>query len=363
MNSINLRFTCGIVREGSIYASCRNFNGLYKISLLTKKVDFLSYFEGEEISAVDLHRDVFLYHTLLCFVPSKAESIHIYDLEKGKMDKINFRAKQDKGGFVGHLVDEILWLIPVSVGENLYRVNILTKEVMECLWDDVLAPMSIDMQSSFFVTRTTLQKKKIFLPVVATNTVLELDVDTGDVAAHELALKKLWGCYPGENGLWILADNGSSIYLWNYEKNELKLVVQNRQGDNNKRIWNWVVEHKGNVYVVPQWGRKLCMIEGDSLIDLIEIDEAAWQISSDGAPFFLPIIDGDSFILLPYGSKILLTIKDKEVLAEEGMVLTEDMSSFSDYLLVSCRNPGKEGERLDLETFISGVVQSYKPRD
>lgn len=358
MDVINLKFTCGIVHEGNIYASCKNYNGLYRISCSTNKAEFISYFAEEEIGAFGLHRDVFRYHDLLCFVPSKAESVHLYHLKNGEMEQIPFRTKRQKGGFVGHLVNENLWLFPEVVGRNLYKINILTKKVVVYEWEYIKSIISRKLEPDLFAVRTALQDGYIFLPIAGTNLMLKLDCDSGEFVCHELALKKLWGCYTGSRGIWILADNGSSVYLWDFKTDKLEFIQKSSQDGSDGKIWNWIVEYKEKVYLIPRFGNAIELLEQNKIIKLLEIDTKAWEVAMRETPFFNPIITEKGVCLLPFASKVLVTIEDKNVLVEDGMALEEGVHPFYDYLTAACKEPGKEGERLGLDTFIRGVLQN-----
>lgn len=355
MNGLNLKFSCGIQNGDYIYASCRNFNGLYKISVSTKVVEFQEFFCGEGINMEELHRGVIRYKDQIYFYGS-AKCIHVYNLMSQKMHTIEFRTSKNDGGVIGHLVGNCLWLFPEVKNRSYYKIDLLTENVTVFDWETIPSCFSEEYEGNLFSIRTTVFKEQIILPVFQTNIILVYDVKTESFAKYELPLKNLLGCFRGERNLWLLADDGNSVYSWDCTRgnNKATLITSTGKGDGIRR-WNWLVEVQDCAYLLPAYGENISVLNGSQITTALYIDRKKNGIEKAEQLCYEPVIVGTQLWVLPCAYSKIIILENGDVKSTDELILKIPDDVQKQYLQCVYCEVAREGKRIYFPQFVQGV--------
>lgn len=134
----NLEFQAFVqVNEDTAYASCIDFNGLFKVNLKTDELEFVDIFPDEELNKTTIHCSAIYHKGSVYFVPAYGNSLHIYNIEKNEIISIKLPAIEQKNvlykaryKFIdGRIIDNIFWLIP-STYSGILKINISEYSVM-----------------------------------------------------------------------------------------------------------------------------------------------------------------------------------------------------------------------------------------
>lgn len=352
-----LRFMCGALYKDFILASCLEFNGLYKIYYETGENEYLGSFPNETLVSKNLHRNAFIVNDLVYFIPYKAINIQVYNISRRSFYEITVERNGYKGGYIGIQSNEDIYLVPESKGGSVLKLDTKTDNIKIMVTADTLLTLiNSDKVSSKLFLRICLQNDRLWLPLYKTNIILELIVTSGRIIKHNLNIENIFGCFNGKNGIWILGNNGNSIYKWNLQSCSVIKMDYDCNCMRKKRCFNWIIDIGSNVYVLPAWGESILILKNNEFVEF----ECVEKTNTIYQKFFASICsDGDIF-LLPMGIEYMLKIEGNEIREIELQKINSE-SKLYDEILHTCVNetfeePLNENTILSLYQFIAGLI-------
>ena len=112
MSIFDAQFTCGVRVKGCIYASCRNFNGLIKISLDNMQSEVMGIFPDEDKYKKSLHSNAIKEKNLVYFFPATSKHLHILDTNTMCISSIKLCDSKYEGEYYGKKIGKKIFLIP-----------------------------------------------------------------------------------------------------------------------------------------------------------------------------------------------------------------------------------------------------------
>lgn len=329
MSFDNLKFMCGAKYKEYIFASCFQFNGLFKINCETGEREFVGSFPQESLACENLHRNAFVIDQNVIFVPYKAKNIHIYDIGKNEFYVIELNRGNYVNGYIGEKIDENIYLIPEMAGGDIIEFDYGKKRAEVVIsWKEFEHSLETKIKSGVAFYRICAIDKSLFLPLCNTNFIFEICISTKKLFVHVLKSVNVWGCFKGQKDIWVLANKGNEIYSWNKEKNMIKKINCEILDPVNKRNINWIVDIGECVYALPAWGKFIWEVKNDQLVKLESFETRPIVLQT----FYEPIEEEKILYLLPLGENNLLKIQDKCIKQIEIQRLDEKSKLYGDII-------------------------------
>lgn len=356
MGLTNLKFICGAKYGKNIYASCLGFNGLFEIDSENGMTTYIGSFPGESLHCSHLHRNAFIINKRVYFIPYKATNIHVYDISRNAIDEIKMNRNGYSGGYIGEAIGDKILLIPECVGTivEFAPYSGMMKDIVS--GDTLLKKIKDAGESNYCFYRICIYNNRLILPLSKSNIVFEIIISTGMIIQHTLQVENVWGAYKGKHNIWLLADNGNSIYSWNIESNALNEIECQNNYTGTDRCWNWIAEINETVYLLPAYCNSIMLLKDGKFIELESFipDDNRLQL------FFAPIYEGNTIYLLPMGINELLWIEEKTTNKTPVQKMNSELELYKDicraYTLHSSKQLLDENKVIGLAEYIDGLI-------
>lgn len=301
----NLKTYGGVLYKGNIWFSSNTFNGLMRMNILTKKIEYIDLFPKISILNRLTHKKCFLYNDKLYFLPALSNYIHIYDLINKSFKTIRF-------------VDCNQPILKERVGDAV----LLNQKIYIFSWldDDPLITFDLNnhtlTRNEFF----NIQKEKkgvskncqvircfnygmdkICLSLSGTDCFAEWDVYGNELVVTHVELEDFFSATPIGDSIWIAARSGDSIYRFDKER-----VLEKYNGigcakwDAGERYYSGVLSFNNLLIGVPAFAKKIvCWKDGRAF----ELGGDNWNLSNENLIAFLGTIElDDELWLLPFSA-------------------------------------------------------------
>lgn len=201
-----------------------DYNGVYRIKNGKKEVEFIGYFEKEPLSKSNLYIDIVAYKNKLVFVPGTADVISVYEKDTMKWITIHFeldeskkkKYKSNKFG-LGIRYKNFIFMFGSSYPVIL-KLNMETYEINYFYdWSEEIYVN--DSNECYFNMAKIIQNNIAFVPMINTNAILELDMESCNIKLHRIKVEAEGFAgitYDGSN-YWILPRKNGNVFKWNKE--------------------------------------------------------------------------------------------------------------------------------------------------
>lgn len=166
MEKMVLEYDTCCVKGDFLWVSAMKFNGLFKIDLRTKEINFVGCFPYEKLYG-RLHLDRIIEHNnKLYFVPFESNYIHIYDIEKNTFEgiKIERKAGRYHGG--------------IKYGDKIFFISPQTSIILELdTQSNAIKYIHID-EVEGFIWYPHIYKNKMYLSDINETVLMKIDLTT-----------------------------------------------------------------------------------------------------------------------------------------------------------------------------------------
>lgn len=352
-----LKFMCGAKVGEFIYASCMQFNGLAKINSITGDCKILGKFPNEPLCGEYLHKMAFVVDSNIYFIPHLAKNICRYDVQNGKFNNIEIQRENYKGGYIAEKILNKIYMISESAGGNIVEYDTATNMQRVIISSvELIAETKDYISENLIFFRACSLKDHLFLPIRNSNIILEIDIKNKSILCHKLKIKKIWGCFKGNKGIWILNCDVNKVYLWNIDKDIIEFKIDMKYTRTERNL-NWIVELKKGIYAIPAWGNNISKLKQGKFVSLCQIERDS---KIERQKFYTPIIDNEVMYLLSMDENQLVIINDEIVRMISINPIYKDTILYKkiikSYINSSDNNCFIENEKLELHQFIDGVI-------
>lgn len=213
-----LQFHAGAQKGDWVYFSAINFNGFFKLSLITGEIAYLGRFKREELKQ-NLHGGAYIQEDFCWFFPKFGTYIVKIDLNTLEQQFINcFETLKfhDEYKFIDYVIDgHDIWLIPKGSAAIL-KFNLITEEFV--IFDNWPEALFWDKDSTPFSSAVLLHDKLIICPCDLEDFII-LDTQTGNMitSAEKIPCQTYSGIAYDGRCLWLSPLRGDHILKWDVE--------------------------------------------------------------------------------------------------------------------------------------------------
>lgn len=236
-----------VVYEKDFLVASNKWNGLYRISLNKKNIEFLCEFPGEEKNQENLYMRTVLYQGKIVFAPSSAKQVAIYDISKNKFKMLTIKRNEIKDKFYDIIIyKECVFLIghryPAILKINMvdYSIHYINN------WVDDLKNTS-EKNFPGFVFAEKLIDNKLWIPQFISNLIMIFDLETNSYQIIKIknAEGNISGIVKGDENVYLCI-NGT---IYKLDSNNICHKI------GEKREWEGILCHliytKDKMFLFP----------------------------------------------------------------------------------------------------------------
>lgn len=300
----NLKTYGGVLYKGYIWFSNNTFNGLFRMNISTKKIEYIGFFPKISILNRLTHKKCFLYNDKLYFLPAFSNYIHIYDLKNKKFETIEFANSdqlilKDRVGDAVLLDDEI-YIFSWLEEKPLIIFDLHSNTLKRCDYYDIQKENRVS--KNFEVNRCfNYGVEKICLALSGTDCFAELDIHSKEFTVTHIGVEDIFSAIPIDDNIWIVPGGEDSIYRFDKESVLKKydgIGCTKRNG--GERYYSGVIKFNDMLIGVPAFAKKIvCWKEGNAY----ELDGDNWNTYHENLAAFLGTVElDDELWLLPFSA-------------------------------------------------------------
>lgn len=232
-----LQFACGAIYDGYLWMPAERYNSLFKMNLETGKIEFVTFFEGEDMLQQKMFHKVILHEDKLFFIPLWGKNVIVYEPETGNQTVV----KVDNGKntsvmkFINATVlEEKLYMFfgncprIMCMDMNTYKVKYYT----ECC--EKLESAEMPWTGVFYTG--IKEGNKVWLGYLSKGALMEFDLDKlcGEIKC--IGKDGLFNVYRKNNIMYAL-DISNAIYTCDMNSCESDLLwKQEEQTENAEHV-------------------------------------------------------------------------------------------------------------------------------
>lgn len=210
------------IDENTAYASCSEFNALFKVDLKTGDCTYVALFPDEKLNAKRLFIKAVFVNGKIYFIPASASAISVYDVETGTFESIIIRDDfvNEKYSRKYKFADAFIYRDTICILPATYPtvVKLNYKE-------NTLEYFSKNMPETEYLFRpgTAQIGNKLYVPNTKDNLVLEFDMETNDIRKHYVGKNNhgSWSMVADGDYLWLIPQRHGAIVKWNYKNGDV----------------------------------------------------------------------------------------------------------------------------------------------
>jgi len=219
------------IDENTAYASCSEFNALFKVDLKTGDCTYISLFPEEHINKRRLFVKALYVNRKIYFIPASASAIYVFCPMTNTFERIEIEEKIDdksyntKAKFADAFVrGNMIYILPAT-----YPAFIK----LEC-GKNTLEYIVENMPTCDYLFRpgTAQMSNKLFLPNTKDNLVLEFDMETDEIRLHHVGKNNhgSWSVVSDKNSLWLIPKVHGAVVKWDYFSGNISEYEQYPEG-------------------------------------------------------------------------------------------------------------------------------------
>lgn len=238
----------GKICGDKFYFSEKDFNGLFKHDMNTKKTEFVGYFEGESIDSELLHRNAFLYNDKIFFIPDRGNYVHIYDIKLEKQRKLYVPNNVDSTIYDIFSEENCLYFVrrkPVAIFcVDMVNENITIDESVS-EWCDV----NIPVEDYIISPRLTHIGGDIYMPIANSNIILKWNMGNKEGQIYRLDVSNIFDIKYIDDFFYISSGDFGNVYKWVPDNKCQKIYGEDELGI--KGI-NHFIKNGNDIIIIPR---------------------------------------------------------------------------------------------------------------
>ena len=242
------RFYAGTIKNGWLYFSDIQFNGLYKTELVSGHTFFIDLFYGAHIQDKKLHRIAIATEDYIFFIPQYSKYFHVLDLKTEKLSILHSKFELEGRFSDAVCLGNRIYLIPMYGTGRLAYIDI-NQMIIE--YDTRFDYFYKKMINDQIVTKRVVRKNDdLLFGLFGTDKIIKFNMENGGFEKFESGVPDINGIYTSNNGFWITSNSERDLFLWNGMKTERYQC--NDSYDTNHPVGRYaqVIEFNSNVYAI-----------------------------------------------------------------------------------------------------------------
>ena len=342
-----MTYSAGYRTQDYIYFSCNIFNALFRYELKTGKTEHLGIFEDEPLLAMGLHQKAFGWNEKIVFAPASANALCIFDPADNSVEYVKLPGTEGETGIDAVLFDDKVWIFYVSKKCPIYVVDLKTRsyEKLESITKKLANVIRPGKKTAFY-TRCAVEGGYIYSAVWGTDTVLKADLKSGSFELIQIPVKgiQLSGVAYSDENLYLTALSDWNVYRFNLQSKRTDAYTYQGCKSERQVLYPLIIAFNKHIIAFPTERDDILTIDDAAmkLKPFCGIPEGYDSIVSDGRcywkRFYSYSIEDDKLTILPYSSKMRLTISGSDHTCGRTEMVFEE--SFIDDLFERIYKPG-----------------------
>ncbi len=299
-------FTAGAVHNGIIYFSDSFINALYAADIASGNCRYLGMFPGEQAETRLIHSKAFVYSkNIIVFAPGKGKYIHLYDVTRGELNRIEFDCGDDSSFSSAVLSGDELWLLPSDIACPVISCNIATGMIESY---DLFEGVRRNNNNSGVGVRYTCMGEKVFAAIIYTSVMVEFNLGKKTSTVYDLPFVKIYQIYFSDKERWICTDN--EIYrCLNGEDGYTKMDTE-EQIVTPVLFWD---ERQGDMYAASSLGGCMYVLREDKFVKISDIRLEKCPTYTPGYFYGGFITEGEGILICPPYGKDAMSIRNGKI--------------------------------------------------
>ena len=305
-----LQFSYGIMHNNELWFPADNYNGLYKMDMDTKKIEFIADFDKDGTNLKKLYYRMFLHNDNLYLIPNRADSIAIYHMKRKEMEYIplEFGEASDHIFYSAVQYENYIYVFPAR-GDAIVRLDLRDNTVeyfSDCCQDIKKDGTYLGLFGGAYQTAN-----KYWITTPNVNCIIEFDLSNGLYQKHYLreSIHGTSDITGDDKYLYVLNFAGE---VWQIDRETLEeTLIWRYQGEHTIGAYNSIVYANHNVWLMPARENKMLKIdvrkqnavEEKEFPDIYTMYSGKDMISKTGGY----LVHDNKIIIYPASSKTMLT--------------------------------------------------------
>jgi CDP-glycerol glycerophosphotransferase (TagB/SpsB family) len=364
----SLWFEDMVIEGDTMWFPENNFNGLFKMDMITKKIELLCEFSNDNINELRKYGSVSKYRDKMIFAPMGAKDIAIYNTSnkeltkcKLKEPKISKKISYNESLKFFATVNYKNWIFIIGCSyPAIIKVNMDTDEVEYYTdWVKKVEKYISNENDVIFRNDVYVRGNSIFIPGCNANIVMEFNMDSGNAKIHEVGDKECCYssiCFDGKD-FWLSPRRSGDIVKWNEKTGEIKKYNNYPEGFmSGYNSFSKIIYNKSEIILFPAEANMTLKvdIETGKMMPISMLDEIYEQhrYSCNNWAFKYYLVDSSDenmYIFPSKNNKFISWNRETMEITEYPMILNKEYE---------IQNTLKYKELYDMQS-----EKNYKPCD
>lgn len=213
------------------YASCSEFNALFKVDLKTGDCTYISLFPEEHVNKRRLFIKAIYVNEKIYFIPASASAIYVFCPTANAFERIEIEENIDDKSYNANakfadafICENTIYILPatypaiIKLDCKKNTLEYIVENMPTC--DYLFRPGAAQMGN------------KLFVPNTKDNLVLEFDMEIDEIQLHHVGKNNhgSWSIVRDENLLWLIPKVHGAVVKWDYFSGEIQEYEQYPEG-------------------------------------------------------------------------------------------------------------------------------------
>lgn len=215
MGRINLYAEEGILVGDRIYCVCRNMSIFYSIHCPTGEVKIIGNFPDERFHMDQCSRKIVKWNNKLVFVPYNAKYIHIYDMQNGNWEQLDYPGNESYGRkYIEAFVHNDKVIMIGAFAPNIIELDMNTREV--CIRNWYFEKFK-EIGDLFCRSGYAIIKDDLYIALATSNEVMKINMETWEYDVIKVGMKedRFSGIVYDGDLFWISPRKEGDVLVWN----------------------------------------------------------------------------------------------------------------------------------------------------
>ena len=310
----------GAACNGYFWFSNVNANGLFRIDITSKKIEFVNFFPNVSADSYFLHKRCFEYHNRLFFIPALSRRIDIYDIWKNEFSSIPFENDIAGEAILDAIpINQILYIFPRNRNCEPIMLNMETFEIrsVEGFADEINKYASKDNPEKFY--RTCEYDGKIVFPISETDIIAVWNPNDDSFQTIHTRFNNIINVVAYDKHLYFTIREEYGLSILDLESSEIESISIKRP-TSGKSLYGCILIKDDSIVCAPSFGEYIHGYMGKSMSFEIKLDDSIAEYYK----FFKAQVVKDDIWFLPMGIEELYVL-DSERLIHHYSLLLDDI--------------------------------------
>ncbi|MBQ8261052.1 MAG: hypothetical protein IJZ00_02090 [Lachnospiraceae bacterium] len=305
-----LQFACGAIYDGYLWMPAERYNSLFKMNMETGKIEFVTFFEGEDMLQQKMFHKVILHKDKLFFIPLWGKNVIVYEPKTGNQTVVEVDNGNNRSVvkfFDATIYNEILYMFFGNC-PRLMCMNVNTYEVKyytECC--DKIENKEFSWAEIFYTG--IKEGNTVWLGHFSKGLLIEFNLDTLNGKIIYVGQNGVFNAYKKESKIYVL-DISNAIYTYDIYSHETGLLwKQEGQAEDTEYIKLYV--QNDNIWLLPKNNKCVTKISMETnRVKRIAFPEkyAYWESAAHNYQTWDYIVKDNIMNIFPANSNMLIRL-------------------------------------------------------